>query len=130
MSYENGVERRRHPRFKCKIKCKLEYFEGVPGEIDVTAITPVTDDGVILNISQSGLLLVTNLLVTPGMRLGVGFNLSGKSVNFLSSIISTGRRKDNPSEKVLEFSDVKAKLSNYIAVEFDQIIPELSEQDL
>lgn len=123
-------ERRRHPRYKCEIKCHLEYFEGNPNDINIFTVAPIKDEGLILNISQSGLMLVSNLLVTPGMRLRVSFFIRNQTENFLSRIVSTGRRIDNPSDKIRDIADANTKFNNYIAVEFDHIIPELSEQDL
>ena len=125
-------ERRKYARFKCSIKCNMNYYEGDPDLMDdITQMRPLRIRGFVLDISKGGLLVTSNVSVAVSMPIHLAF-MTGKIKNErFGKIIRTGLLKDNPSEIAQRIAArFKGLESYYIAIEFDDIMSNLSERDL
>ena len=69
------AEKRRFPRFPCKIKAKFNYYEGTPDEIDYEITVPGKGKGVICDISQGGALVITSARVAVGVPALLNFKI-------------------------------------------------------
>jgi hypothetical protein len=123
-------EKRKHTRYACKIKADFDYYEGDPDSMDIESITPVKGKGTILDISRGGLFLVSNERVAIGMPIRVNFSTNKEKKSILGRIVRTGLLQNNPSEVARKFSSFSGKGDSYIAVEFTETIPEISEKDI
>jgi len=123
-------EKRKHPRHACKIKLNFEYYEGNPDDFDINISVPKKARGFILDISQGGLFIVTNERVPINMPIRTIFATKKKKFNLMGNIVRTGLLQNNPSEVAQKFAKFSAKGDSYIAVEFDESIPEISDKDI
>ena len=124
------TEKRKHPRYSCKIEALLNYYPGNPDEVDPETAEPVSIKGYILDISAGGLFLITSEKVGINSPAKVVFATSKKEMKVSGRIIRTGRLKDNPSEVAQKFSHFAEKGENYIAVKFDNHLENFSEDDI
>lgn len=115
-------EKRKHARYGY-----LDYFEGNPKDIDISLVSPIQGHGIILDISQGGMLMASDLNVSVGMPIRVGFTIKGESVERLGKIVRTGELRNNPSEIIKNYLNFKGHEKNYIAIQFDDILAELAE---
>jgi hypothetical protein len=126
---DNMVEKRRFPRFPCKLKTKFNFYEGNPDDIDYEITVPSKGKGVICDISCGGALLVTSARVAVGVPTLVNFKTGKNKHAVHGNIVRTGLLKNNPTEvaqKMVKFSSFG---DSYIAVEFKEPI-ELSNDEL
>ena len=123
-------EKRKYPRYACKIKSKFDYFEGNPDTIDIDLSVPEKGKGLILDISKGGLFLVSDERVAIGMPIKLNFKLNKQKCSKTGKIVRTGLLSNNPSELAQKFSRYAASASAYIAVEFDELIEEITEKHL
>jgi hypothetical protein len=133
LSGKNGGpmgDKRKHPRYACKIRADYEYYEGDPDSMDISTITPLKAKGFILDISRGGVFIVSDERVSIGMPIRVLFHTRKEQFNVMGKIVRTGLLKNNPSEVAQKFSKFSGKGDSYIAVEFDETIAEISEKDI
>jgi hypothetical protein len=130
LSEDKMAEKRKYQRYACKLKAKYDYYEGNPDDMDIATITPIKGDGYILDISQGGLFIITNERVAIGMPIRINFKTKKEDHSIMGKIIRTGLLKNNPSEVALKFARFSAKGDAYIAIEFDETIPEISDKDI
>ncbi|MCP4135741.1 MAG: PilZ domain-containing protein [bacterium] len=123
-------EKRKFHRYSCKIKSEFDYYEGNPDEIDLDISVPQKGTGLILDISCGGLFLVTDEKVSINMPIRIRFKTKKEPFNILGKIVRTGLLKNNPSEIAQRFAHFSVKGDSYIAIEFDEAIASLSEQEL
>jgi len=123
------TEKRKHRRRPCEIKTRFDYYEGIPFEIDMAATKPVRAKGYILDISRSGLFLVTDLKVAVGMAVVMKLTLSKKKLSPRGTIVRTGMLAHNPSEIAKKFSKYASKGETYIAIEFSELA-DIEDADL
>ncbi len=119
-------EQRKHQRHKCKISVKFESYSGNPDEIDRENDTPSKGKGVILDLSRSGVFVVSNSRVSVDMPIRLHFKLAGKKSEIWGTIVRTGLLQNNPSEVAQRMKNVKVKEDAYIAINFDSLIDEIN----
>jgi hypothetical protein len=123
-------EKRVYQRFPCNLKVDFDYFEGNPDTIDIETTVPIKGKGVILDISQGGVFLVTNTRVGVSLPIGLKFATKKQPYSLQGTIIRTGLVKNNPSEIVKKYASRDVKGDSYIAVEFDTLIEIVNPSDL
>ena len=121
------TEKRKFPRYACKIKAGYEYYEGNPEEIDTSITVAQKGEGFILDISCGGIFIVTNDRVPVGIPIKISFSTKKNSYNLTGHIVRTGLFKNNPSQKYEKFS---SKGDSYLAVEFDTPLESITTKDL
>ena len=125
-------ERRKYARFKCAIKCNMNYYEGDPGLMDdVTKMRPIRIRGSVLDISRGGALATSAINVAIAMPIHLTFMIGKVKNERFGKIVRTGLLRDNPSEVAQKIvAGFKGVESYYIAIEFDDVMTNLSERDL
>lgn len=123
------VEKRRFPRFACKLKTKFNFYEGNPETIDYDITIPSKGKGVICDISQGGALLITSSRVGAGVPTMVEFKTKKNKHAVHGRIVRTGLLKNNPTEVAQKMSKFTSFGDSYIAIEFKEPI-ELSTDEL
>lgn len=124
------TEKRKYPRYLCKIKTKFEYFEGDPEEYDRDISIPNNGKGFIMDISRGGSFIVTKERVNIGMPIKIKFSTSKNKHLVEGRIVRTGLLENNPSEVAQRFSKYSAKGDAYIAVEFNNVLESLTADEL
>ncbi len=122
------VEKRRFPRYQCKLKCKFNYYEGNPDEIDYEITVPSKAKGVICDISQGGALLITSARVAPGVPALVNFKIKKQKLAVHGRIVRTGLLKNNPTEVAQKMSKFDTYGDAYVAIEFKEPIQFSSDE--
>jgi hypothetical protein len=123
------TEKRRFPRFPCKVKAKFNFYEGTPDEIDHEITVPGKGKGVICDISQGGALVVTSVRVAVGVPAMLNFKIKKNKHEVQASIVRTGLLKNNPTEVAQRMAKFASFGDSYLAVEFNDPI-DLSRDDL
>ncbi len=123
-------EKRRYPRHQCKIKTKFEYWENSPETTDQKIQASNKAKGLILNISQEGIFIICDERVSVGMPIQLQFKICKNKNDIHGTIVRTGYLEDNPSEIARELAVFSTEGDVYIAVVFDQPLPELKADDL
>jgi hypothetical protein len=123
------TEKRRFPRFSCKVKSKFNYYEGTPDEIDYEITVPGKGKGVICDISQGGALVITSTRVAVGVPALLNFKIKRNKFAVHASIVRTGLLKHNPTEVAQRMARFNSFGDSYMAVEFKEPI-ELTPDDL
>ncbi len=123
-------EKRKYPRYSCKIKADFDYYEGNPEKIDIDTTVPEKGNGFIIDISAGGVFIVTNTRIAVGLPIYVNFNTRENRYSRLGRIIRTGMLENNPSEVAQRFAVHQAKGEIYIAVEFNEPIESFSKNEL
>jgi hypothetical protein len=108
----------------------MDYYEGDPDSMDITKTRPAKLRGSILDISKGGTLIISNMAVAVRMPVHLTFMLKKEKHERSGKIIRTGLLNDNPSEVAMKIAGLGNKENYYIAVEFDDIITNLSEHDI
>lgn len=121
------TEKRKYPRYSCKINAKLDYYPGNPDEVDPEISVPVSVNGLILDISVGGIFIITSELVSVNSPARVFFSTSNDEVSASGRIVRTGRLQDNPSEIARKYSVFSNKGENYIAIQFDEPLENFDE---
>ena len=124
------TEKRKYPRYSCKIKVKFEYFTGDPENPSPTNSKGSKGKGTILDLSRGGSFVVSNERVNIGIPIKVKFSTSKNTHYVEGKIVRTGLLKNNPSEVARRFANNSAKGDSYIAIEFNESIDELNEDEL
>jgi hypothetical protein len=123
------VEKRRFPRFQCKIKTKFNFYEGTPDEIDYEITVPSKGKGTICDISQGGALIVTDARVAVGVPALINFKLRKQKHAVHGNIVRTGLLEHNPTEVAQKMARFSSFGDSYLAVEFKEPI-EFSKDEL
>ncbi len=123
-------EKRKYPRYACKIKTTFDYYEGNPDDMDLTVTVPSKGEGLILDLSRGGVFIVSDDRVPVHAPIMVRFSTKKLDFEIMGKIIRTGLLESNPSEIAMKFSRFASKGEVYIAVEFDEEIPDISEKDI
>lgn len=123
------TEKRRFPRYQCSIKAVFTYYEGDPDKVDPQISVSTNGKGVIHDISQGGLLLVTDARVPVGMPVGLSFKTRSGKREVNGRIVRAGFLENNPTEIARKFLRFASHGDSYIAVEFADAIP-LEEAEL
>ncbi|OHD64466.1 MAG: hypothetical protein A2176_11295 [Spirochaetes bacterium RBG_13_51_14] len=123
------VEKRRFPRYPCKIKTKFHYYEGNPEDIDYDITVPSKGKGVICDISQVGALVITTSRVSVGVPALVNFKTKKNKLAVHGHIVRTGLLKNNPTEVAQKMAKFTSFGDSYIAIEFNESV-ELSRDEL
>jgi hypothetical protein len=123
------VEKRKFPRFRCKLKTKFNFYEGNPEEIDYEIMVPTKGKGTICDISQGGALLITSGRVSVGVPAMLSFKTKKNKHSVHGHIVRTGMLKNNPTDVAQRMAKFASLGDSYIAVEFKEPI-ELSRDEL
>ena len=123
-------EKRRYQRFPCNIKVDFDYYEGNPDTIDTETTVPIRGKGMVLDISQGGVFLVTNSRVGVALPIRLKFTTKKQPYDIKGTIIRTGLVKNNPSEIVKKYASRDVKGDSYIAVEFDHLLENINPSEL
>ncbi|MBN1500297.1 MAG: PilZ domain-containing protein [Spirochaetes bacterium] len=123
-------EKRKFPRFCCKLKCKFNYFEGDPEKIDIHSVKSRKGKAGILDISRGGVFISTNTEVGINRPVIVTFKTNRKVYSLLGNIVRTGLVENNPAEVLEKFKQRKIKEKIYIAVEFEKPVEEFTEGEI
>lgn len=123
------VEKRRFPRFTCKLKTKFNFYEGNPEEIDYEITVPSKGKGVICDISQGGALMITSSRVGAGVPTMLEFKTKKSKLAVHGRIVRTGILKHNPTEVAQKMAKFASFGDAYIAIEFKEPI-ELTREEL
>jgi len=124
------TDKRKYSRYACKIKCKFFYFEGDPANINPETDKKIKGKGLIIDISQGGVFLVTDSRVTVGIPILLEFKIPGSKENRQGAVVRTGLLGNNPSEVAQKFSSFSRKGETYIAIEFDTPLHEFQTDKL
>jgi hypothetical protein len=122
-------EKRRYQRFPCNLKVDFDYYEGNPDDMDTETTIPIKGKGMVLDISQGGVFLVTNSRVGVALPIRLKFATKKQPYSLKGTIIRTGLVKNNPSEIVKKYASRDVKGDSYIAVEFDQLLETINPSD-
>ncbi len=123
-------EKRKYTRYACKIKTTFDYYEGNPDEVDIIQDVPSKGKGLILDLSQGGVFIVSDNRVPVHMPIRVFFSIKKEEYEIMGRIVRTGLLEFNPTEVAQKFARFAAQGEVYIAVEFDEEIPEIPEKDI
>jgi hypothetical protein len=123
------VEKRRYPRHTCKLKTKFSFYEGNPEEIDLEITVPSNAKGVICDISQGGVLVITSARVAAGVPSLTNFKIKKKKFAVHGHIVRTGVLKNNPTEVAQKMARFSSYGDSYLAIEFKEPI-EFTEDEL
>lgn len=124
------TEKRKFPRYTCKIKASYEYYEGNPEEIDTSITIAQKGGGFILDISCGGIFIVTNDRIPVGIPIKISFSTKHNSYNLTGHIVRTGLFKHNPSEIAQKYEQFSSKGDSYLAVEFDAPLETINTKEL
>ena len=122
-------EKRKYKRYACKIKTTFDFYEGNPDEVDVVTDVPSKGKGLILDLSQGGVFIISDDRVPVHMPIRVFFSTKKGDHEIMGSIVRTGLLEFNPTEVAQKFARFSAKGEVYIAIQFDEEI-DISEKDL
>jgi hypothetical protein len=114
------VEKRKYERYQCKIKTKFNYYEGNPDEIDYDITVPSKGKGLICDVSQGGIFIISKERVAVGMPALVQFKIKKTSYSVHAHIVRNGMLKNNPTEAAKIFSKYLAFGDSYIVMEFKE----------
>ena len=123
-------DKRKYTRYSCSIKTKFDYYVGNPDDIDINVTIPKKGKGVIIDISCGGVFIASDTRVPAGMPVILNFTLNKKKLSVQGEIVRTGLLQNNPSPAARKFSMFSSKGDSYIAVEFNNPIPEFSSSAL
>lgn len=124
------AEKRKFQRFNCKLKCRVDYFDGDPEKIDIRTAKSIRINGKVLDISKGGIFLTTNKQVGINRPVVLELKTDKSTYKRIGNIVRTGFIENNPSEILHKFAKFKIKEKFYIAIEFDQPIDDLSPEEL
>jgi len=122
-------EKRKHTRYKCKIKAKFNYFEA-DDEGAYSLDKAEKGKGTILDISQNGLLIITNSKLSINAPIITTFKMNKKAREIKGRVVRTGFLKNNPSEIAKKFFNFSDSADIYIAVQFEELIEQLENGNL
>jgi hypothetical protein len=117
-------EKREHSRKECNIKSKFEYFEGDPEQVTTNQKHTIKSKGYILNISVSGAFMVCNCRVSVQMPIKLYCKINKTKLELTGEIVRTGMIQNNPSEVAQRYAAKKVKGDSYIAIRFNELLPE------
>ncbi len=123
-------EKRKFPRYACKLKTTFDYYEGNPDDLDLAVTVPTKGQGLILDLSQGGVFIISDDRVPVHMPILVRFSTKKQDFEVMGKIVRTGLLEFNPSEVAMKYARFSAKGEVYIAVQFDEEIPVISEKDI
>jgi hypothetical protein len=123
-------EKRQYPRHSCHMKVRFSYYEGDPDTIDIRTAVPKKGKGLILDISRGGLFIASDVRVNINVPIEVEFKTKTSLFSMMGSIVRTGMIRNNPSESVKKYADMKLSEKSYIAVQFTKPLDFLDEEDL
>ncbi len=121
-------EKRHFYRYNCQIKSKFEYCEGNPATEEYG--DPIKGKGRILDISQGGIFIATDEKVSISLPIEVNFKTNNKKYLKNGNIIRTGLIKNNPSETVQKYNELKIKEQSYLAIQFDEPLGFISPDEI
>jgi len=113
-------EKRKFPRYNCKVKTKFEFYEGNPDDFDAQKSKFKKGKGLILDISNGGIFIVTDEKVSIGLPIKASFGLEKEKYSINGTIVRTGLLKNNPSELAKKFAEASTNKDAYIAMEFNE----------
>jgi hypothetical protein len=111
-------EKRKYSRHSCLLKAKFVHYDCDPEEIESSK--PQKGKGRVLDISQGGLFISTNIKVSINNPIQITFKVGNTKHTKSGIIIRTGLLKNNPSETIKKFSNLKIREKSYLAVQFDE----------
>jgi hypothetical protein len=125
-------EKRKHKRVLCNVKVDFEFFEGNPDTVDPHSSVSLKGKGFMLDVSRGGAFLVSNSRLGINMPIVLKFKTKKRALDSGGIVIRTGLIKNNPSElaKKIAALDLNIKGDTYIAIQFDSLIDEISEDEL
>ena len=123
-------EKRKFKRFDCNIKTTFFYFEGNPEEIDIKKESGKKTKGSIIDISCGGVFIATNENIPTGRPVKLQFKLKKYYIETTGKIVRAGTIVNNPTETAQKIKDNKVKADLFIAVEFDNELETLNEEDM
>ena len=124
------TEKRKYPRFACKIKAKIDYYPGNPDEIDLDISVPKKIKGLIMDASKGGAFVVTNERVTVGSPVRINFTTKKSKYSVVGHIVRIVLLRNNPSEDAVRLEKFADKGDSYMAVEFSEPLETLNEDEL
>jgi hypothetical protein len=123
-------EKRKHVRYKCRIKAQFKYFETNEDENSLEKTQIGKGKGTILDISQNGLLIATNSKISINIPVIITFKIKKDAHEVKGRVVRTGFLENNPSEIAKKFSNFAVSADIYIAVQFDELIEQFKDGDL
>ena len=124
------TEKRKYPRFACKIRADFDFYSGDPDKIDRATSVPEKGTGVILDLSLGGMFLASNNRVGINCPVTVSFSTKKGDLKVNGRVNRTGQLQNNPSEVARAFAKFADSGDYYIAVEFDTLLDNISGDDL
>ncbi|MGQ9842890.1 MAG: PilZ domain-containing protein [Spirochaetota bacterium] len=118
------TEKRQHQRKETNIKVKFDYFEGDPEKVTTNQKPTIQSKGYILNISISGAFMVCNSRVSVQMPVKLYCKINKTKLELTGQIVRTGMIQNNPSEVAQRYAAKKVKGDNYVAICFNELLPE------
>jgi hypothetical protein len=124
------TEKRRFPRYDCKIKINFEFYEGDPDETDQEISIPAKGKGTIYDISQCGIFIITDDRVGVNQTIRLLFSTKKHRHELLARVVRTGLIKNNPTEIAQRLVDRVKKGDSYLACEFEKPLEEFSAEEV
>ena len=123
-------DKRKYPRYSCNIKADIEIYEQTPDDADIELTVPVKGKGFILDISKGGFFLISNERVSVKATIKVKYKIKKTVTNSAGKVVRTGLLVNNPSELAKKFEQLSSHGDSYIAVELNEPMCDLCEQDI
>jgi hypothetical protein len=123
-------DKRKYPRYSCKIKAEMEIYESNPDEKDAENTVPVIGKGFILDISRGGFFLISNERVSVKAIIKAKYKIKKTETNSIGKVVRTGLLANNPSELAQKFAQFSSHGDSYIAVELKEPMYDLCEEDI
>jgi len=120
-------EKRDFPRFPCRIKTRFTYTEGGQDNNGTDESAVSRGKGLILDLSRSGIFIISRERVSVGIPLTTNFKIGKKKYRVEGTIVRTGLMENNPSEPARKFLKFSSKGDTYIAVKFNEHLASIPE---
>ncbi len=114
------IEMRKHPRFDCTIKVAFEYFTGNPEAAGGDNVKlDRSGKGTAFNISQGGLLIVSDERVPVSVPVSVEFKIKKNSYKARGIIVRAGIIVNNPTPVAKKLQAYTSHGAAFFAIQFD-----------
>ncbi|MDA3899258.1 MAG: PilZ domain-containing protein [Spirochaetes bacterium] len=123
-------EKREYQRYSCLLKVKFQYHDGDPENPELIHTRPVKGKGRILDISKGGLFVASHTKTGINRSITVLFKTRERILSIPGTIVRTGLMKNNPSEVLKKFAELKIREDAYLAIRFDIPIEEFSSDEI
>ncbi len=122
-------EKRQFPRYYCRLKTRAEIVHRIKTENFVSEKKEKLK-GWILDISRGGVFIVSDASASINRVITISFKTNNMTFDKKGIVVRTGLMNDNPVEVLDKFKNAKLKEKYYLAVQFDEAIQDIDEDDI